>query len=113
MRRAAQAPTHTMTSHSWPVGATIEKKPRTCGMKTPPTVAEMTHASRTHFQVDSGREVMTRSQIAPSMSERIAAVDSRDCGGPSTMPKAVRAAAARITPVGIASDSVRFRKPGT
>ena len=56
---------------------------------------------------------MTRSQIAPSMSERIAAVDSRDCGGPSTMPKAVRAAAARITPVGIASDSVRFKNPGT
>ena len=54
-----------------------------------------------------------RSQIAPSMSERIAAVDSRDCGGPSTMPKAVRAAAARITPVGIASDRVRLRNPGT
>ena len=102
-----------MTSHSYPLGATIEKKWRTGGMSTPPTVAEMTLASRTHFQVESGRDVMTSSQMAPSMRERIAAVDSRACGGPSTIPKAVRAAAARMMPVGIASDSVRFRNPGT
>ena len=55
---------------------------------------------------------MTSSQIAPSISERIAAVDSRSCG-PSAMPKAVSAAAARMTPVGIARDSVRLRNPGT
>lgn len=77
MRIAAQAPTPRMTSHSYPEGATIEKKRRTGGMSTPPTVALVTQTSNTHFHVDRGRAVMTSSQIAPSMRDRIAAVDSR------------------------------------
>ena len=113
MRTAAHAPTQAITSHSYPVGATIEKKPRTGGNRTPPTVAEMTLAKSTHFHSDRGREVITSSQMAPSMRDRIAAVDSRAWGGPSTMPKATSAAVARMTPVGIASERVRFRNPGT
>ena len=102
-----------MTSHSFRLGVTIEKKWNTGGMKTPPIVALVTQMSRTHFHVDNGRDVMTSSQMAPLMRERIAAVDSRACGGPSTMPKAVSAAAAKMMPVGIASESVRPRNPGT
>ena len=73
----------------------------------------MTLAKSTHFHSDRGREVITSSQMAPSMRDRIAAVDSRRLGRAFHNAEATSAAVARMTPVGIASERVRFRNPGT
>ncbi len=73
----------------------------------------MTLTKSTHFHSrQRTREVMTSAPDGAQHEGKNRVVDPCCGGGASTIPKAVRAAAAGLMPAGIARDSVRLRKPG-